>query len=298
MYCYVKRRKVLEGINDTKVLGQKPKKNVKGAMAGLAAGMAAQTAAFPIGMYAVNKMAKYSKSLSQDQVNIVNSAADNILSNVTNLKEKGVEIIHMTKENAMGITDLFNIRLPECLKNLVDMQHATANGKNAFFLSLTNTVNINRDKLPLAVFHELGHAYNFHNSGFWKAMQKLRGPGMALAGLLALIPIFTKEHKAQDGKELTKGQKFKNKLRNASPILAFASMLPMLGEEAMASIRGCKWAKQLLDKNLFKKVTKGNAIAYCSYLATALGFAAFAFVAKKVKDHFQAKNEAEALKAN
>ena len=286
----------MEGINDTNVSNQKPKKNVKGTFLGMGAGTIAQTAMLPVGVLAANKMANISKNLSKDQVDIVNNAADNVLNNVTNLAKKGVSIENLKKSDACGIVDMLNIKLPECVKNIVDMNYATANGKNAYFSPLLNKVFINKEKLPLAAFHELGHAYNFNNSGFWKTMQNMRMPGMALAGLFAMIPIFTKEHKAQEGQELTRGQKFKNGLRKASPILAFVSMFPMLGEEAMASIRGCKWAKQLLDKDLFKKVTKANIIAYGAYLATALGFSAFALAAKKVKDHFQAKKEAEAQK--
>ena len=70
-------------------------------------------------------------------------------------------------------------------------------------------------------------------------------------------------------------------------------MLPTLGEEAMASIRGVKLANKVLDANLAKHVAKGNCIAYMSYLggAIALGLAAFAGV--KIKDHFIEKKAAK-----
>ena len=70
-------------------------------------------------------------------------------------------------------------------------------------------------------------------------------------------------------------------------------MLPVLAEEGMATIRGQKLANQLLPKNIARKVLKGNAVAYTSYLITALGFAAAAYTAVKVKDAFVNKRDAQ-----
>lgn len=275
----------------------KTKKNVKGALLGIGAGTLAQTAFVPVGMLAVNKMANMSRSLPEDKVQIINNTADNIIDNVTNLAKKGVKISNVKSGQGFITTDFLGVKLPKWIRNMVDTLQATANGKNAFFSPLFNEICINKEKLPLAVFHELGHAYNFNNSRFWKSMQNIRKPVMAASACFAMIPIFYKECKAKDGQELTDRQKANNILRNASPALAFASMLPMLSEEAVASIRGCSWAKQLLDKDLYKKVIKNNVVAYTTYLTTALGSAAFALAAKKVKDHFQTKKELETQKA-
>lgn len=270
----------------------KPKKNIKGTLAAIGAGTAAQAASSLPSLLSLKGMTSISHNLPKDQVEIVNKAADDIVENVTNLGKKGVKI----QNYCFGGLNLTG--LPDCILELTNPMYATANGKNAAFLNKDlgmlagkNTVLVNRDKLSLATFHELGHAFNFNNSAFWKTMQKMRTPGMILAIAFALLPALTKEAKVENGEELTKGQKFKNGLRKASPALAFASMLPMLAEEGMASIRGCKWTKQLLDKNLFKKVLKTNLIAYTSYLAAALSFAAMAIVAKKVKDNSQEKLE-------
>lgn len=147
-----------------------------------------------------------------------------------------------------------------------------------------NSVVINKDKLSLAAFHELGHAYNFNNSKFWKAMQNLRTPSIALAGAFALLPALVKEIKPKEGEELTTKEKINNGLRKASPALAFLSMTPMLLEEGKATLRGNKWAKELLNPEMYKKVAKSNRYGYFSYMATAASFALMAFVGKKVKD--------------
>lgn len=157
-----------------------------------------------------------------------------------------------------------------------------------------NTVAVNRDKLSLSTFHELGHAHNFNNSKFWKAMQNVRTPSLLLASAFALLPALTKDIKPKDGEELTTKEKINNGLRKASPALAFLSMTPMLLEEGKATLNGNKWAKELLSPDNFKKVAKSNRYGYISYLATAASFALMAFVAKGVKDKFTNKNEEKA----
>lgn len=276
---------------------QSKKRNIKGSLAALGAGSIASVAVAPLSLLEMNGMTKFSKKLTKDEVKIVNNAADKIVSEVTNLGEKGVVIKDLR-------TPFVNVLpLPDWLVELTNPLFQIPKGKNAAFLDkdipLTefkkNMVLINREKLPLAVFHELGHAFNFNNSSFWKTLQKSRVPGMGISGLVALFPAFTKDSKAQDGEELTKGQKFKNWMRKYSPVLAFGAMTPMLAEEGMASIRGCKWAKSLLNKNLFNKVLKTNVVAYTTYLTGALGMSLAAFAAKKVKDNSQAKLERKAI---
>lgn len=276
---------------------QSKKRNIKGSLAALGVGSIASVALTPLSLLGMNGMVNFSKKLNQDEVQIVNKAADKIVSEVTNLGEKGVVIKDLR-------TPFINITpLPDWLMKIINPIFQIPEGKNAAFLDKDvpftefkkNMVLINREKLSLIVFHELGHAFNFNNSSFWKAMQKLRKPCMAVSGLVALFPAFTKNSKAQEGEELTKGQKFKNWMRKYSPALAFGVMAPMLVEEGMASIRGCKWAKSLLNKNLYSKVLKTNVVAYTTYLTAALGMSLTAFVAKKVKDNSQAKLERKAM---
>ncbi len=268
----------------------KNEKNVKGTLLGLGAGSLAKSTVNLANKLSVNAIQKFSAQLSQDEVQIANKVADDILSTVTNLEKKGVSIDNWNEPPEIKgfLEKLIKKRTPAYTINT---------GKNAQFIGknligqIDNTIYINRDKLPLATFHEIGHAFNYNNSKFWRSIQGLRMPSMFLAALFTYLPLFTKDEKAQEGQELTKGQKFKNGLRKASPLLAFASMVPVLAEEVMASFRGCKWAKQLLDKNLYKKVLKTNIAGFASYLAGAVGLSAFAFVAKKVKDHFANNNK-------
>ena len=267
------------------------KTNNKGTVRAIGSVYLTQIATLPVGAVILNNMPRFSKNLSKDQVEIVNKAADKVVHEVTNLGKKGVKIENFTHAgiNLSGI--------PDKILELTNTAVGTAAGKNAAFCAkplgkiAANTVIVNREKLPVATFHELGHAFNFNNSKFWGAVQKMRCPSMRLAALFAFLPALTKDAKAENGKELTKGQKFKNGLRKASPILAGLAMVPVLAEEGMASIRGCKWANQLLDKTLSKRVTKFNVAGFSTYVLTTAGIVLASLVGKKVKDNIQAKQE-------
>ena len=237
----------------------------------------------------------FSRNLSPDRIAQINAAADRIIQDTPVLNNNGVKIVNFKNYISFSL-------LPDWLEKKMNINAQIADGRNACFVAsgkntlgekIKNLVYVNREKLPMATFHELGHAHNFNTSAAWRVMQKGRLGWMGLAAAISMIPLFTKESKPEEGKELTAGQKFKNWVRKASPALAFTAMLPMLAEEAAASIKGCKMAKPLLDKALYSGVVKTNALAYTSYLALAAGSAVFALVAKKIKDKNIAKQEQE-----
>lgn len=284
------------GISNIVANGKEKTNDIKGSAAAVVASSAVQLGTMPISLACVDKMSKVSRTLDKDTVEIVNKAADDVLNKVTNLGKKGVTINNF-KNAGINISGKSDKAL-----EIMNPIFATANGKNAFFTSkpmpavnlAANTVAVNRDKLSLSTFHELGHAHNFNNSKFWKAMQNVRTPSLLLASAFALLPALTKDIKPKDGEELTTKEKINNGLRKASPALAFLSMTPMLLEEGKATLNGNKWAKELLSPDNFKKVAKSNRYGYISYLATAASFALMAFVAKGVKDKFTNKNEEKA----
>lgn len=284
------------GISKNVVKTSEKSNDIKSTLAAYTAASAVPLGALPAQLLAANKMSKISRNLDKDTVEIVNKAADDVLDKLTNLGKKGVKINNFQNAgiNATG--------LPDKVLEIVNPLFATANGKNAFFTNklmpaanlAANTVVVNRNKLSLSTFHELGHAHNFNNSKFWKAMQNVRTPSLLLASAFALLPALTKDIKPKDGEELTTKEKINNGLRKASPALAFLSMTPMLLEEGKATLNGNKWAKELLSPDNYKKVAKSNRYGYASYLASAASFALMAFVAKGVKDKFANKNEQKA----
>ena len=73
-------------------------------------------------------------------------------------------------------------------------------------------------------------------------------------------------------------------------------MMPVVAEEAMASIRAGKWANANLTKDLAKRVKTGNAWGLASYIAVTAALALSATVATKVKDSIMEKQKIKAEK--
>ena len=282
----------VSGINSStstqKVKKTKNEPKEKGSWRALGASQIAGMASLPVGMASVAGMSQVNKKLSPDQIKAINEAAEKALKD-SGLAEKGVEIINLTEAD-------LGVKLKgwkDSLLRTFNAQYATAKGKNAFYHPMMNSIGVNKDKFSTATFHELGHAFNANKSKFWGAMQKMRMPSMLLATGLAIFAAFTKKAESKDGEELTKGQKAKNFVRNNAGYIAGASMLPVVAEEVMASIRGCKWANANLPKELAKKVKTTNIFGAVSYVAAAAAVALSAVVATKVKDSIMEKQKAK-----
>lgn len=258
-----------------------------GTVAGIVGGASAQSASALISAgisYTTGKIG----NLSQDKIDIIHKASEKALE-LGGVKDKGVAI-EWLKPSGKKLSLFDKLRL---ISNPTRIREAIQEGLNAGFSGFTNKIYMPENKVSFLAFHEIGHSINFNNSKFWKGMQKLRMPALALASLPMIYGAISKESKAEDGKELNKKQKINNFIRNNAGKLSFATMLPVLAEEGMATIRGQKLANQLLPKNIARKVLKGNAVAYTSYLITALGFAAAAYTAVKVKDAFVNKRDVQ-----
>ena len=232
----------------------------------------------PISKVATNYSQKYSRNLSSEQIEKVTNASQKILSELTNLESKGVAIKNITMKpiNFSG--------MPDWLFKMTDSVYSIAKGTNAGFGLKTQSVYVNLDKFSLATFHELGHAQNLNNSKLWSKLLKFKKHTIALSLIIASLPLFLKKEVAEEGKELTTNQKVKNAIRDFSPIAAVGTMLPVVAEETMASIRGCKWAKQLLSPDLANKVLKSNILGGSTYVLSALSIGLLAYGIKTIKD--------------
>ncbi len=269
----------------------KKSRNVKGVLAAYAAGLGVNTLASVPPLLISKNFANDTKLLTQSEIANVNKQADKLLNNLTDLGKKGVTIENITKPSE------FLDMLPPLIKK-IHPETLISKGRNAVFNASLNQIQINREKLPLGLFHEMGHAFNFNNSKFWKAMQMSGFIGKNLAPLMLLVPAFTKKEVAAEGEELTQKQKIKNGIRESLPFIASGLMIPTLLEEGKASLRANKWAKELLDPKHAKFVTKKNTIAYSSYVIVALGLGLATYTAKKVKDHFDEKKAMKASNIN
>ena len=190
------------------------------------------------------------------------------------LAEKGLRFLNTQPSPA----DNFKIKngMREAVEHL-DIKE----GLNACYIPDAKVVMLNADKATISGFHELGHAMNHLNSKFGRFLQKLRKPGYAIAGLMGTIALISRKK--------PEGEK-----RNALDFvqdncgkIAFLSLMPTVIEEAMASHKGIKLAKENgLSEALVKNLKKFYGKALLSYGGYALVTGLAVFVASKITEIF------------
>ena len=139
----------------------------------------------------------------------------------SDLKQKGVEIVHVTPDNYKSVTrkiinaqkarrnkrarinfsKKFNISLKKQDEKLFNKILNIGLGKNAGFVALTNQVLVNEDKMSFSTFHEMGHAINKNGKGLKMILAKSRNIFAVAAPITIAIGLLTRDHKPSDGKE-------------------------------------------------------------------------------------------------
>ena len=147
-------------------------------------------------------------------------------------------------------------------------------GANAAFEPKYNRVYIGENGLYSSVFHELGHAMNYNNSKILKFMQKARimtpyGVPVLGLGLLA-ASLFHKEKPESVQQPKSSWEKTKDFVKNNAGKLTFVTFIPMLAEEAIASIKGIKLAKNYLKPEQILGLKKNYLSAFKSYAQVAV----------------------------
>ena len=167
------------------------------------------------------------------------------------------------------------------LKACKKIANVIANGKNAGYVDGVKKVLIS-DKLLISGFHELGHAMNANLGGIGKVLTKSRQLSLLT---IPIMIIALAKNKKQNGE---KPQGFWDKLttfvKDNAGKLTFLSLLPKIAEEGLATLRGNKFAKQLLSPELFKKVAKTNALGFTTYLVSAVLAGVGIYAGTKLRD--------------
>lgn len=255
-----------------------------------------------------DKMGKLSSNLSSDEFKQVEDSIAQALKK-TGLDKKGVGIIKATAENSEEIAKIMvkeceanklAKHLPKFIKDMVSTMYVSqaSSGINAFYTFASKKIVLPEKNLILSAFHEAGHAMNANLSTFGKSLQSMRGL-MALATPIALIALF-KTKKAEGEKPKNKLDKATDFIKNNAGKLTFLCFTPMLLEEGLASIKGGKLAKELLNPELAKRVSKTNKLGFATYAATAALTSLGIYLGTKVKDaiaHKKAK-ESNSTKAS
>ena len=244
----------------------------------------------------IKKMVKINKSLSKAQINNFEAAFDKVFKKsklsdfkvsifkCNDLKKDIYKIKEHIKKN-INPEWLKKYPLEEYYKTVLQYME-TDNSCYTFFDKTIYTSKNTR----LSLFHEMGHAYNHNKTVFAKALQKARGCHQVLLLPLSLtaicldLPQKNNQSKHNNSKLNTFLLKLKDYFVKLSPLILFSSFLPTLIEEGLASIRGEKFAKNVLDTNTFNKVKRTNLLGFSTYLFFALFSSLVLWAALKLKN--------------
>ena len=172
-------------------------------------------------------------------------------------------------------------------------------GLNAGFLPHANKIITPSNHLQTSVFHEMGHALNANGNKLLKNLQKVRPVAMVLPAVILMVSLLNKRKTTDAPKENDKAmQKGADFVKKNAAGLTVLSMLPMVLEEGLATLRGQGIAKNLvksgdLSKEILKKVKLTNLGGFASYALMLIGTALGVKAAITVKDKIQAKHEAK-----
>lgn len=165
--------------------------------------------------------------------------------------------------------------------NVTNPMSDIGRGLNACFVPKTKQIMLNTEKATISGFHELGHAVNNMKGGFGSVLQKLRGPGMALAGIMGSVALLSRNKPKEEKRN------FKDWILDNCGKIAFIGMLPTVAEETLASVRGIKMAKEAgLGKPLIQNLKKFYGKALLSYGGYALVTGVSVFLASKIMETF------------
>ena len=201
--------------------------------------------------------------------------------NLSGLKEKGLKFEH---------TDFSPSDLRKIGTNLESqiLHKDIKAGMNACYIPDLRLVKLNAEKASISGFHELGHAMNHLKSKTGRLLQLCRKPGYTIAGLMGTVALFSRRKpKESDGG-------FLDFIQNNCGKIAFAAMLPTVAEEALATHKGLKLAKQAgLDDKLIKNLRKFYGKAWLSYVGYAIATGLSVFAASKITEKFTRPKKVE-----
>ena len=154
-------------------------------------------------------------------------------------------------------------------------------GLNAEYNPKAGRITINTDRMAASTYHELGHALNHLKGKLPFLLQKMRYPGYAIAGLMEYFAIFSRT-KPKEAK-----RNFADVVEDNCGKIAFAAMLPMVAEEALASHRGIKLARKTgLAEPLINNLKRLYNKALLTYGARAVLGGLAVYGSRKIMDYY------------
>ena len=225
-------------------------------------------------------------SITQQEKEYFTSVADKLFKK-SGLAEKGVKIINAIEQNRKEINDIWKqtfkidiTKFPQ-LNKFFEQIFA---GRNAVFNKHTKTILINKEKLGIALPHEIGHALNSTGKGIGKILSTTRS-GTAILSLLITTIVLCKRKKVEGEQPNGFFDKITTFIKNHCGKLAVFCAVPHVTEEALASKKGVDLIKTLnIPESHLHKLKTLNKVALTTHIATAVAGVLGIVTLSKVKD--------------
>lgn len=231
--------------------------------------------------------------LTKQEIDILDKATDKAF-DMSGLAKHGVKLAKVNEQTPFTkpeqvILDTIdkttsNETIREFKKSEAVFKYSAIKGYNAAFLPNTNEIMYNKEKLPLTVFHEMGHAINKYQTKISKFLQESCRNNKKLAGFISLVAILAPSKSQQSLRPMNDEDKAIGKFRDNAGLLAAATYLPTIIEEGSASYKGQKLAKKVLSPELAKKVKRCNAFGLSTYILSAIAMGVGTELGVKLKD--------------
>lgn len=211
-----------------------------------------------------------------------------------NKTQQNNPIFRLLKGRKKNVDDSFSTQLKGMMNKIKTSQYLLQFklGLNAAFFPNSNKILIPEKMLNTSAFHEMGHALNANFGKFSKVLQKMRPVSIIAPAIISFMALTTKRKVSDVPTEAdSRSQKIKHFVKANAGKLTFLAFTPMLAEEGLASLKGGKIAKKVLDPSLLKKVRATNALGFTSYALCAVASGVGVALGVKIKDNIQAKHE-------
>lgn len=288
---------------------QKRSNEIKGDFAGAAIGLAVP------GYTLYDSLRKMTPEYAKDVANFFQKLMPEA-DTLENTKKVSAKILEETGLKAKGVKINFIDGSKESLDKLKQVISTEANqstafgkrlgsnyfetfkaGANAAFFPKANEIVVNSKNLYTTVYHEMGHAMNKNGNWLTKGLQKARAItpfGVSIfAPVFLAVGLFHKVDKNKPAEEKGKIEKTLDFVSDNAGKLTFASYLPLLAEEGLASIRGLKHAAKHLPTKTVQKLAMNYTTAWGTYAATAAIISGGIALGIKAANHIKEGKQAQ-----
>ena len=238
----------------------------------------------------------------------------------TGLKDKGLDILNITDDNKAEVLEQIKQYSREALAKKTKLQklglyiqagvgkilnpvsaktmvNAIAECESAAYTPTINKFLINMNSAPDLLFHEIGHALTDKNGNFLSKLNiKSRLYVLALAPIFLITSLIKSPKKNKEDKPQGAIDKTTTFIKNNCGKLVAASFIPILIDEALASIKGQKLAKDFISsKKILKGIKKTHLMAYGTYILAPVFTGGISYLLVKLRDKLAKKKNTEAV---